>query len=42
MVLMNIFVTYIDNGLVDTMRERKYRMSRESSTDIYTLPWVKY
>ena len=36
MVLMNIFVTYIDNELVDTMRERKDRMSRESSTDIYT------
>ena len=31
----------IENGLVDTVREGKSGMNRESSIDIYTQPCVK-
>ena len=33
--------TNVENGLVDTMRERKNGADWESSIDIYTLPCVK-
>ena len=31
----------IENGLVNTVGERKSEMNGESSTDIYTLPCIK-